>query len=101
MNKQSTEIKCPNCSTAINVEDIISQKLEEEMRQELKTKEEQLRKQYEGRESELLERESELKKEKLEIEVSIKERLEDEREKLKDTPFYFCLVLLHNTLFYT
>ena len=53
MNKQSTEIKCPNCSTAINVEDIISQKLEEEMRQELKTKEEQLRKQYEGRESEL------------------------------------------------
>jgi len=66
MNKQSTEVKCPSCGTAINVEDIISQKLEQEMRAELKTKEEQLRKQYDGRESELLERESELKKEKLE-----------------------------------
>jgi len=84
MNKQSTEVKCPSCNTVINVEDIISQQLEEEMRAELKSKEEQLRKQYEGRESELLERESELKKEKLEIEVSIKERLEDEREKLKN-----------------
>ena len=81
---KSTEVKCPNCSTVINVEDIISQKLEQEMREELKSKEELLRKQYEGRESELLERESELKKEKLEIEVSIKERLEDEREKLKN-----------------
>lgn len=84
MNKQSTEVKCPNCSTAINVEDIISQQLEEEMRQELKTKEEQLRKQYESRESEILQRENLLKKEKLELELSIKQRLEDEREKLKD-----------------
>jgi len=66
MNKQSTEVKCPNCGTAINVEDIISNQVAERMRAELKTKEEQLRKQYEGRESELLERESELKKEKLE-----------------------------------
>ena len=84
MNKQVTEVKCPNCSTAINVEDIISQQLEEEMRAELKSKEEQLRKQYEGRESELLERESELKKSKLQLDVAVKERLEDEREKLKD-----------------
>ena len=75
MNKPATEVKCPNCSTAINVEDIISQKLEEEMRAELKTKEEQLRKQYDGRESELLERESELKKEKLDLELSIKQTL--------------------------
>jgi len=84
MNKPATEVKCPNCGTAINVEDIISQKLEEEMRQELKTKEEQLRNQYEGRESELLERENELKKSKLELDVAIMERLENEREKLKD-----------------
>ncbi len=80
MNKQSTEVKCPNCSTAINVEDIISQKLEQEMRQELKSKEDQLRIQYQGRESELLERENELKKEKLGLDIAVKERLEDERE---------------------
>ncbi len=80
MNKQPTEVKCPNCSTAINVEDIISNQVAERMRAELKTKEEQLRKQYDGRESELLERESELKKEKLGLDIAVKERLEDERE---------------------
>jgi hypothetical protein len=59
------------------------EKLEEDMRLKLKSKEEELLRRFEEREASLQELEGKLKKERLDLEIAVKEKLEEEREKIK------------------
>jgi len=97
--KNENQIKCPNCSTSIDVQDILSHQLEEEIKQKYQaqiaqekkkhdTAQEQLRQeklnfeQKKKRENELFQErlESQLKADKKEIELRLKQKLKGEQE---------------------
>lgn len=97
--KNENQIKCPNCSTSIDVQDILSHQLEEEIKQKYQaqinqekkkhdTAQEQLRQeklnfeQKKKRENELFQErlESQLKADKKEIEIRLKQKLKGEQE---------------------
>lgn len=97
--KNENQIKCPNCSTSVDVQDILSHQLEEEIKQKYQaqinqekkkhdTAQEQLRQeklnfeQKKKRENELFQErlESQLKADKKEIEIRLKQKLKGEQE---------------------
>ncbi|MGJ8549643.1 DUF2130 domain-containing protein [Winogradskyella wichelsiae] len=96
--KNETQIKCPNCGTSIDVQDILSHQLEEEIKQKYQSQIAQTKKQYEleqdklkqdklrfeqakKRENELFQErlENQLKADKREIEIKLKQKLKDEQ----------------------
>ncbi|WP_179375687.1 DUF2130 domain-containing protein [Winogradskyella wichelsiae] len=96
--KNETQIKCPNCGTSIDVQDILSHQLEEEIKQKYQSQIAQTKKQYEleqdklkqdklrfeqakKRENELFQErlENQLKADKREIETKLKQKLKDEQ----------------------
>jgi len=96
---QDTKVKCPNCSTEIDVQDILAHQLEEKMRAEYHAKLLTEKQKFDKKEEELSKREDKLeearkrenelfqekieKKEKelkLELETKIKKKAEEEQE---------------------
>ena len=96
--KNETQIKCPNCGTSIDVQDILSHQLEEEIKQKYQSQIAKTKKEYEleqeklkqdklrfeqakKRENELFQErlENQLKADKREIEIKLKQKLKDEQ----------------------
>ncbi|WP_350291890.1 DUF2130 domain-containing protein [uncultured Croceitalea sp.] len=96
--KNETQIKCPNCGTSIDVQDILAHQLEEEIKQKYQSQIAEEKKKYESEQEKLkLEKDefekkkkqenelfqeklqSQLKEEKLLIEKKIKSKLLDEQ----------------------
>ncbi|WP_452226863.1 DUF2130 domain-containing protein [Lacinutrix cladophorae] len=96
--KNETQIKCPNCGTSIDVQDILSHQLEEEIKQKYQsqiaeekkkyaTQQEKLKQekfdfeQKKKKENELFQErlENQLKQDKKEIEVNLKRKLKEEQ----------------------
>ncbi len=101
--QNETQIKCPNCGTSIDVQDILAHQLEEELRQKYQAQLAAEKKKYEGefellnkakaefeqkkrQENELFQErlEKQLREERKNIEVKLKSKLEEEQsEQLK------------------
>ncbi|HED37663.1 MAG TPA: DUF2130 domain-containing protein, partial [Ignavibacteria bacterium] len=96
--KNQTQIKCPNCGTSIDVQDILAHQLEEEIKQRFQSQLAKEKKKYESeleslnqareefeqkkkQENELFQErlDKQLKKEKEAIEVKLKAKLEEEQ----------------------
>lgn len=96
--KNENQIKCPNCGTSIDVQDILSHQLEEEIKQKYQSQIAAEKKRYEGQQEQLkqekldfeqkkkrenvlfLERlENQLKEDKKEIEAKLKLKLKEEQ----------------------
>ncbi|PQJ81869.1 DUF2130 domain-containing protein [Polaribacter glomeratus] len=96
--KNENQIKCPNCGTSIDVQDILSHQLEEEIKQKYQSQIAQEKKKYEleqeklkqekfnfeqkkKKENELFQDrlEKQLKEDKKEIEASLKRKLKEEQ----------------------
>lgn len=86
--KDQAQIKCPNCGTSIDVQDILAHQVEEEYKQIYQQKEAQLTEQQnqfeekKKKENELFQEklEKELKRQKEESEISIRRKLAIEQE---------------------
>ncbi|WP_341865170.1 hypothetical protein [Maribacter litoralis] len=76
--KNETQIKCPNCGTTIDVQDILAHQLEEEIKQKYQAQIAEEKKKYEAGQVKLNEEKREFeKKKKLENEL-FQERLENQ-----------------------
>lgn len=101
--KNETQIKCPNCGTSIDVQDILSHQLEEEIKHKYQSQIAKTKKQYEleqeklkqdklrfeqakKRENELFQErlENQLKADKRELELKLKQKLKDEQSEQFD-----------------
>jgi len=99
--KNTTQIKCPNCGSEIDVNDILSHQLEDELKQkynaQLAVEKKKFEKEFDSlqkdkeefeeerkRENEILQEKlnSKLKEEREEIEARLKSKLEEEQEEL-------------------
>ena len=97
--KNETQIKCPNCGTSIDVQDIISHQLEEEIKLKYQAELTKEKKKNEGEQERLKQEklefeqkrkqlnelfqerlESQLKKDKKEIEAKLKSKIKEEQE---------------------
>lgn len=84
--KNETQVKCPNCGTTIDVQDILAHQVEDKFKQEYKAKEEQLAiqqqefEQKKKQENELFQEriEKQLKEDRKGIEEKLKLKLQDE-----------------------
>ncbi|MFB0925139.1 MAG: DUF2130 domain-containing protein, partial [Vicingaceae bacterium] len=96
--ENEAQIKCPNCGTNIDVQDILAHQLEEEIKQKYQSQIAEEKKKYEGeqeklkqeklafeaakkKENELFQNrlESQLKEEKKAIEIKLKSKLKEEQ----------------------
>ncbi|MFK7755852.1 MAG: DUF2130 domain-containing protein [Flavobacteriales bacterium] len=83
MNKD-TKVKCPNCSTEIDVQDILAHQLEEQVRAEFNAKLLSERQKFEKKEGELLARQKDFEEKKKRENELFQERLEKAEKSLKN-----------------
>ena len=77
MNNE-TQIKCPNCGTSIDVQDILSHQLEEEIKQKYQAQIAEEKKKYEAGQEKLSEEKLEFEKKKKRENELFQERLENQ-----------------------
>ena len=101
--KNETQIKCPNCGTSIDVQDILAHQLEEEIKHKYQSQIAEEKKKYEAEQKKLNEEklefenkkkqenelfqerlENQLKEEKKEIELKLKQKLKEEQSEQFD-----------------
>jgi hypothetical protein len=75
--KNETQIKCPNCGTSIDVQDILAHQLEEEIKQKYQAQIAEEKKKYEAGQEKLSEEKLEFKKKKKQENELFQERLEN------------------------
>jgi hypothetical protein len=87
MDKNSQQIKCPNCGQEIDVNDILYHKLEEEIKSDYKQKLLEQKKEYDSKFVDLETQKAAIEKEKKElderVEKSVKEKLKNEKKSLE------------------
>ena len=76
--KNETQIKCPNCGTSIDVQDILAHQLEEEIRQKYQSQIAEEKKKYEAGQEKLNEDKIEFEKKKKQENELFQERLENQ-----------------------
>jgi hypothetical protein len=76
--KNETQIKCPNCGTSIDVQDILSHQLEEEIKQKYQSQIATEKKKYEAGQEKLSEEKLEFEKKKKQENELFQERLENQ-----------------------
>lgn len=76
--KNETQIKCPNCGTSIDVQDILSHQLEEEIRQKYQAQIAEEKKKYEAGQEKLSEEKIEFEKKKKQENELFQERLDNQ-----------------------
>lgn len=79
----SNQIKCPNCGTDIDVQDILSHQLEEEIKQKYQTQIAEEKKKYEGEQEKLKQEKIDFEKAKKKENVLFQERLESQLKEEK------------------
>ncbi|MGG5486014.1 DUF2130 domain-containing protein [Gaetbulibacter sp. PBL-D1] len=82
MNSE-TQIKCPNCGTSIDVQDILTHQLEEEIKQKYQTQIAEEKKKYEAEQKKLNEDKLEFEKKKKQENELFQERLENQLKEEK------------------
>lgn len=78
MMKNETQIKCPNCGTSIDVQDILAHQLEEEIKQKYQSQIAEEKKKYEAGQEKLNEEKLEFEKKKKQENELFQERLENQ-----------------------
>ncbi len=81
--KNETQIKCPNCGTSIDVQDILAHQLEEEIKQKYQSKFVEEKKKYEAGQEKLNEEKLEFEKKKKQENELFQERLENQLKESK------------------
>jgi hypothetical protein len=76
--KNETQIKCPNCGTSIDVQDILAHQLEEEIKQKYQSQIAEEKKKYEAGQEKLNEEKLEFEKKKKQENELFQERLENQ-----------------------
>jgi hypothetical protein len=76
--KNETQIKCPNCGTSIDVQDILAHQLEEEIKQKYQAQIAEEKKKYEAGQEKLNEEKFEFEKKKKQDNELFQERLENQ-----------------------
>jgi len=81
---QDTKIKCPNCSTEIDVQDVIAHQLEEKMRAEYHAKLLTEKQKYDQKETELTKAQEAFEEKKKRTNELFQDRLEKKEKELKE-----------------
>ncbi|WP_299114104.1 DUF2130 domain-containing protein [uncultured Winogradskyella sp.] len=81
--KNETQIKCPNCGTSIDVQDILAHQLEEEIKQKYQSQIAEEKKKYEAEQKKLNEEKLEFEKKKKQENELFQERLENQLKEEK------------------
>jgi len=76
--KNENQIKCPNCGTSIDVQDILSHQLEEEIKQKYQSQIAAEKKRYEGQQEKLKQAQHDFEQKKKRENVLFQERLENQ-----------------------
>ncbi|WP_282067746.1 DUF2130 domain-containing protein [Olleya namhaensis] len=76
--KNENQIKCPNCGTSIDVQDILSHQLEEEIKQKYQSQIAAEKKRYEGQQEQLKQEKLDFEQKKKRENVLFQERLENQ-----------------------
>jgi len=76
--ENNNQIKCPNCGTSIDVQDILSHQLEEEIKQKYQSQIAQEKKKYEGEQEKLKQEKLDFEQKKKRENVLFQERLENQ-----------------------
>lgn len=76
--KNENQIKCPNCGTSIDVQDILSHQLEEEIKQKYQSQIAAEKKRYESQQDQLKQEKLDFEKKKKRENVLFQERLENQ-----------------------
>ena len=76
--KNENQIKCPNCGTSIDVQDILSHQLEEEIKQKYQSQIAAEKKRYEGQQEKLKQENIDFEQKKKRENVLFQERLENQ-----------------------
>ena len=76
--KNENQIKCPNCGTSIDVQDILSHQLEEEIKQKYQSQIAAEKKRYEGQQEKLKQAQQDFEQKKKRENVLFQERLENQ-----------------------
>jgi len=81
--KNENQIKCPNCGTSIDVQDILAHQLEEEIKQKYQSQIAEEKKRYETEQEKLKEEKLEFEKKKKQENELFQERLENQLKEVK------------------
>ena len=76
--KNENQIKCPNCGTSIDVQDILSHQLEEEIKQKYQSQIAAEKKRYESQQEQLKQEKLDFEQKKKRENVLFQERLENQ-----------------------
>ncbi len=78
---KTTKITCPKCGHEFNIEDVLSQQLEEKYRVELNAKISEIETEFHSKESSLVKKEMELKQKTIEMDLLVEEKAKVESAK--------------------
>ena len=81
--KNENQIKCPNCGTSIDVQDILAHQLEEEIKQKYQSQIAAEKKRYESQQEQLKQEKLDFEQKKKRENVLFQERLENQLKKIK------------------